>query len=325
MNYSGVEKMRCEIIQGDCEQLLKQNSSEMFDLTFLDPPFNQGKEYNIHNDEMSASDYWGWMKRVCKIIFCHTSEGGAIYFMQREKNAQFVLETLQSTGWTFQNLIIWKKKTSAVPCEARFGKHYQIIAFATKGKTPRVFNKLRIDPPLLVTEKYERPKGMYVTDVWDDIRELTSGYFAGDEPLRLENGERLHKQQSPIQLLTRIILSSSNVGDIVFDPFAGTGTTLVVAKQLERNSLGVEIDSKNVAHIEKRLNESRYSDNILKYRSDYFFTENLDDIWPRNSVENYDKIEEKYMLKLRKYENMNAQKQLQLLEKKKQYLALPQS
>jgi DNA modification methylase len=325
MNYSGVEKMRCEIIQGDCEQFLKQNSSEMFDLTFLDPPFNQGKEYNIHNDEMSASDYWGWMKRVCKIIFEHTSEGGAIYFMQREKNAQFVLETLQSTGWTFQNLIIWKKKTSAVPCEARFGKHYQIIAFATKGKTPRVFNKLRIDPPLLVTEKYERPKGMYVTDVWDDIRELTSGYFAGDEPLRLETGERLHKQQSPIQLLTRIILSSSNAGDTVFDPFAGTGTTLLVAKQLERNSLGVEIDSMNVAHINKRLNESRYSDNILKYRSDYFFTENLDDIWPKISVENHDEIEEKYMLKLRKYENLNLQKQLPLLEKKKQYLALPPS
>lgn len=317
--------MRCDIIQGDCEEFLKQGSSEKFDLTYLDPPFNQGKEYNIHNDEMSASDYWGWMKRVCKIIFDHTSEGGAIYFMQREKNAQFVLETLESTGWTFQNLIIWRKKSSAVPCEARFGKHYQIIAFATKGKTPRVFNKLRIDPPLLVTEKYERPKGMFVTDVWDDIRELTSGYFAGDEPLRLENGERLHKQQSPIQLLARIILSSSNAGDTVFDPFAGTGTTLVVAKQLERNSLGVEIDSMNVAHIQKRLNQIRYSDDILKYRGDYFFTENLDNIWPKISVDNHDKIEEKYMLKLKKYENLNLQKQLPLLEKKKQYLALPPS
>lgn len=317
--------MRCEIIKDDCEQFLKQAVSEKFDLTFLDPPFNQGKAYQSHNDDMASSMYWDWMKRVCKLIFDRTSPGGAIYFMQREKNAQFVLETLQSTGWTFQNLIIWKKKTSAVPCEARFGKHYQIIAFATKGKTPRVFNKLRIDPPLLVTEKYERPKGMYVTDVWDDIRELTSGYFAGDEPLRLENGERLHKQQSPIQLLTRIILSSSNVGDTVFDPFAGTGTTLVAAKQLERNSVGIEIDSMNVAHINKRLNESRYCDNILKYRSDYFFTENLDDIWPKISIENYDKIEEKYMQKQRKYENLNLQKQLPLLEKKKQYLALPPS
>jgi DNA modification methylase len=315
--------MRCEIIQADCEQFLKQASSEKFDLTFLDPPFNQGKEYQNHNDNMASSEYWDWMKRVCKLIFCHTSDGGAIYFMQREKNAQFVLETLQSTGWTFQNLIIWKKKTSAVPCETRFAKHHQIIAFATKGKNPRVFNKLRIDPPLLVTEKYERPRGMYVTDVWDDIRELTSGYFAGDEPLRLENGERLHKQQSPVQLLTRIILSSSNIGDMVFDPFAGTGTTLIVAKQLERNSLGIEIDPANVSFIEKRLSERRYSDNILKYRSDYFFTENIDEIWPKKSAGNHDEVEEKYRLKLKKYENLNLQKQLPLLEKKNGYLTSP--
>lgn len=272
--------MRCEIIRGDCEQFFRGKLSEEFDLSFLDPPFNQNKEYLSHNDNMSQSDYWDWMKRVCILVFNHTSEGGAIYFMQREKNTQFVLETLHSTGWTFQNLIIWKKKTSAVPCAKRFGKHFQIIVFATKGKTPRVFNKLRINPPLLVTEKYHRPKGMYVTDVWVDIRELTSGYFAGDEPLRLENGERVHKQQSPVHLLTRIILCSSRVGDMVFDPFAGTGTTLVVAKQLQRNSLGFEIDPTNVSLIENRVSQERESDTVMKYRSDYIFTENLDDIWP---------------------------------------------
>lgn len=313
--------MRCEIIQGDCEQFLKTASYERFDVTFLDPPFNQGKEYNIHNDEMSASEYWNWMKSVCKLIYERTSDGGAIYFMQREKNAQFVLETLLSTGWVFQNLIVWKKKTSAVPCEARFGKHYQIIAFATKGKTPRVFNKLRIDPPLLVTEKYERPNGMFVTDVWDDIRELTSGYFAGDEPLRQDNGDRLHKQQSPVQLLTRIILSSSNPGDMVFDPFAGTGTTLVVAKQLQRNSLGIEIDPINVSFIGNRLYNERLSDNILQYRSDYFFTENLDEFWPLSASDKIDKkSEEKYRLKIKKYEIKNTQTQLALLEKQKEYL-----
>ncbi|MCK5108420.1 MAG: site-specific DNA-methyltransferase, partial [Methanosarcinales archaeon] len=230
--------------------------------------------------DMLESEYWEWMNSVCDLIFKHTSEGGAIYFMQREKNAEFVLQTLRQTGWTFQNLVIWKKKTSAIPSTKRFGKHHQIIAFATKGKTPRVFNKLRIDPPLLVTEKHRRPNGMYVTDVWADIRELTSGYFAGDEPLRFENGERVHKQQSPIKLLARIILSSSNVGDMVFDPFAGTGTTLVAAKQLQRNSLGIELDPDNAAFIEDRLSRIRDSDNIQKCRNDYIFTENLDDIFP---------------------------------------------
>jgi DNA modification methylase len=273
-------KMRCDIIQGDCEKFLENDLSKKFDLTFLDPPFNQNKEYLSYNDNMRPSSYWDWMKRVCTLIFNRTSTGGAIYFMQREKNTHFVLETLQSSGWTFQNLIIWKKKTSAVPNTKRFGKHYQIIAFATKGDTPRVFNKLRINPPLLVTEKYSRPKGRYVTDVWDDIRELTSGYFAGNEPLRFENKERVHKQQSPIALLIRIILSSSKVGGMIFDPFAGIGTTLVVAKQLQRESLGIEIDTTNYTIIKNRLTQERESDNILNYHTDYTFTENLDDIWP---------------------------------------------
>ena len=102
--------------------------------------------------------------------------------------------------WTFQNLIIWKKKTSAIPGLKRFGKHYQVIAFATKGKTPRVFHRLRIDPPLPADYRHARENGMFVTDVWDDIRELTAGYFAGDEALRDAEGNRLHKQQTPIQL-----------------------------------------------------------------------------------------------------------------------------
>jgi len=268
--------------------LLKTNKKDLtIDLSFIDPPFNQGKDYQFHDDDIPEERYWGLMKRVCKLIYSRTSDGGSIYFMQREKNTRHVMEVLEDTGWTYQNLIIWKKKTSAVPQNYKFGLHYQIIVFATKGDKPRVFNKLRINPPRLVTEKYDRPNGMYVTDVWDDIRELTSGYFAGDEALRLENGERFHKQQSPIALLLRIILSSSNIGDLIFDPFAGTGTTLVVAKQLFRRYIGIEIDPKNVEEIKKRLINLRESDNIEKYRKDYIFTENLNQIWPSKNAQIY--------------------------------------
>lgn len=270
--------MFCELKNEDCIEFLK-STNHTFDLSFLDPPFNQGKEYRLHNDKLDEKEYWDWMREVCRLIYEKTSEGGAIYFMQREKNTEFVLEVLRSSGWILQNLIIWKKKSSAVPSKSRFGKHYQIIAYCTKGKRERVFNKLRINPPLLVTDKYERPNGMFVTDVWDDIRELTSGYFAGDEPLRVENGDRAHKQQSPVQLLARIILSSTKVGDTVFDPFAGTGTTLVVAKQLLRNSIGTELDPENASLIQERLEALRPSDNIFKFRDDYSCTADLDDIW----------------------------------------------
>ena len=102
-------------------------------------PFNQDKAYNAWDDNLPPEKYWEWMRDICAKVYALTSDGGAIYFMQREKNTEFVLECLRSTGWTFQNLIIWKKKTSAVPGTKRFGKHYQVIAFATKGKTPPRF------------------------------------------------------------------------------------------------------------------------------------------------------------------------------------------
>ncbi|MCD5390509.1 site-specific DNA-methyltransferase [candidate division NPL-UPA2 bacterium] len=198
---------------------------------------------------------------------------------KEKKNTEHVLRILRETGWTFQNLIVWKKKTSAVPSEVRYSKQHQIIAFATKGERPRVFNKLRVDLPIPPEYKYERVNGVYLTDVWDDIRELTSGYFAGDEAIRDAKGNRVHTQQSPIALLLRIILVSTMPGDTVLDPFSGTGVTLVVAYQLGRNSIGVEIDPDYVRIIASRLNDFRHADDIMKYYNYYRHTKNLKEIW----------------------------------------------
>jgi len=194
------------------------------------------------------------------------------------------LRVLRKTSWKAHNLIIWKKKTSAVPVHSRYSKQYQIIAYAIKGERPRVFNKLRIDLPPLPEHKYERENGVYVTDVWDDIRELTSGYFAGDEAIRDKTGNRKHEQQSPVALLLRIILSSTMPGDLVLDPLAGTGTTVVVANQLERKSVGIEIDPENVKIINNRLRSLRPSDSVSQYYDYYRFTTNLKEIWPLKKV-----------------------------------------
>ena len=268
-----------ELLQGDCLKYFSEGSISNIHLTFFDPPYRQGKEYRFFDDNQPSDRYWAWLSQILSEVYKATVEGGAIYFMQREKNAEQVLKLLRESGWKFQNFIIWKKKTSAVPSGFRFSKQHQIIVFATRGYKPRVFNKLRIDLPKLPQHKYERTNGVYLTDVWDDIRELTSGYFAGDEALRDSKGNRIHTQQSPIALLLRIILSSTLPGDTVFDPLAGTGTTLVVADQLKRNSIGMEIDPQYVKIIETRLKSPRPADNIFDYYDYYRFTPNLKEIW----------------------------------------------
>lgn len=271
---------------GDCSEriALLNKYGITIDLTFLDPPFNQGKDYACVEDDLPEEAYWAWMKDICRKIYENTTQGGAIYFMQREKNTEATLRVLRETGWEFQNLVIWLKKTSAVPGLKRYGKQYQIIVFATKGKSPRVFHRLRIDPPQPPNHKVPRENGIFLTDCWDDIREMTSGYLAGDEALRDCNGERLHKQQSPIALLLRILLSSTRVGDWVLDPFSGSGTTAVVAEQLKRNFVGVEIDQRNIDIIQSRLKDRRHADCIDKLRAYYRHTTELDSLWCQETM-----------------------------------------
>ena len=265
----------------DCAEWIKKATADSVHLSFMDPPFNQGKAYRKFDDNQDDDVYWQWMTDILTATYRVTLEGGWVYFMQREKNAEFVLRALRESGWNLKSLIIWKKKTSAVPSRYKFGLNYQIIAAAIKGNSPRVFHRLRISPPLPAGYKYPRENGVYVTDVWDDIRELTAGYFSGDEAIKADNGERFHKQQAPLALLARIILSSSRPNDVIFDPFVGTGTALIAASLLHRKGIGVEIDPINVECIKNRIANPRKADidSINKLYGDYSHTKNLHNIW----------------------------------------------
>ena len=278
-----------DILHGDCKDIIPSLEHNI-DLTFLDPPFNQGKEYENYNDSLPEAEYWNAMENVCRLVHDKTSDGGCIYFMQREKNIAGVLDILAKTDWTYQNTIIWRKKLPGTPMQYRYPKNYQIIIFATKGTSPKTFNQLRINPELPRSYKYERVRGIQVSDVWDDIRELTSGYLAGREPLFTADGGRFHYQQTSLGILLRIILSSSMPGDTILDPFAGTGTTATVASQLGRNSISIEQADKNVQCIKKRTGITRDIDNIDRRYAEYQYTDNLDAIWghhPQNLITGY--------------------------------------
>ena len=102
--------MSFSILEGNCLDLIPF-LEEKVDLTFLDPPFNQNKEYKYFNDNLSEKEYWDFIYNAVEKIFNKTSEGGSIYFMQREKNTEQVLKALRETGWTLQNLMMEKTVT----------------------------------------------------------------------------------------------------------------------------------------------------------------------------------------------------------------------
>jgi DNA modification methylase len=78
--------VRCEIKTEDCLKSIQRDLGDgSVALTFLDPPFNQGKKYNSHKDDLPDGEYWQWMKDVCGAVLNKTTPGGSIYFMQREK------------------------------------------------------------------------------------------------------------------------------------------------------------------------------------------------------------------------------------------------
>lgn len=85
------------IFQKDCLEWLHENNESSIHLTFIDPPFNQGKEYRYFNDAQPDEQYWNWLRDILTQIYKITVGGGAIYFMQREKNTEQVLRILRET------------------------------------------------------------------------------------------------------------------------------------------------------------------------------------------------------------------------------------
>ena len=272
-----------QIVTGDCLSWMRESDISA-DMCFMDPPFNQGRKYREHDDSMPEDMYWSWIADTLSEIKSVSSDGAAIWFMQREKNAHNVMRCLEQTGWSFRNLVVWKKKASPVFVKSSLSKHYQIIVYATKGDA-RCFNHVRIDAELPPNYKYPRENGLFLTDVWDDIREMSAGYFAASEQLKKPDGHRFHMQQMPIHLALRTMLISTKPGDTVLDPFAGTGTTLVAAQQIGRHSIGIDNDIVNTEKIKERTQNIRDADRVGQFYNYYRYTENLSDIFPHSEYE----------------------------------------
>jgi len=258
-----------KIHHGDCLELLKQLPDSSADLIFADPPYNlqlKGDLFRPDQSKVSAvNDHWdkfgsfrsydefteAWLQECHRVL----KNTGSIWVIGTYHNIFRVGTILQNLGFWILNDIIWIK-TNPMPNfrGTRFNNAHETLIWATKSKTSKY------------TFHYRTMKG------FNDDLQMRSDWLIpicnGAERVK-ENGQRAHSTQKPEELLYRIILASSNKGDLVLDPFAGTGTAAAVAKKLGRNFIGFERELSYVRLARERIEKTeQVSSPLLEYRTE---------------------------------------------------------
>lgn len=249
------------IFQGDCIKILKQKVPDSsINLIFADPPYNlsgnglkwQGNKtggdwYMVNEewDKMSKKDYLkftaNWIKECIRVLV----DNGSIYISCTYHNLAEVMTNLKKNHLKINNIITWQK-TNAMPNMTRrvFTHSTEFIIWAVKGKN-WVFNYKELKE--INPEKQKDGSLKQMRDVWQ------IPLVQGKERIKGKDGKAIHPTQKPIELLKRIILASSNINDLVLDPFLGSGTTTFVAKQLQRNYIGIEKNNDYIDVSKERL------------------------------------------------------------------------
>jgi len=244
------------IIQGDCIEELKKFPDNSIDLIFADPPYNMQLEnvlYRPNNTKVDGvDDDWdkfasfseyddfciAWLKECRRIL----KDTGTIWVIGSYHNIFRVGNIMLNLGFWILNDVTWYK-TNPMPnfMGTRFTNATETLLWCSKGKECKkyTFNHK-------IMKKYNGNKQM--TSVWQ------IGLCIGEERLKGEDGKKAHSTQKPEELLKRVILSTTKQGDIVLDPFFGTGTTGAVAKKLKRQFIGIERESEYITLAENRIN-----------------------------------------------------------------------
>ena len=246
---------------GDCIEIMSNEMNpESVDLIFADPPYNlsgnglrwkgnkTGGDWYMVNEEwdrMSAPEYLQFTRKWIGGAYRVLKDGGSIYISCTYHNISEVMIVLKQLDFKVNNIITWQK-TNAMPNMTRrvFTHSTEFVVWAVKGKK-WIFNyeELRKMNP----EKQKDGSLKQMRDVWQ------LPLVQGRERIRGKDNRAVHPTQKPEEMLRRIILASSNKGDVVLDPFVGSGTTTFVAKKLGRHWIGIEKDRKYFQVAENRM------------------------------------------------------------------------
>lgn len=244
-----------QIIEGDCIENLNVLPEKSIDLIFADPPYNLQLQNELHRPNMTkvdaVDDQWDkfesmqmydeftrrWLT-ACKRVL---KPNGTIWVIGSYHNIFRVGAIMQDLGFWILNDVIWVK-TNPMPNfrGVRFTNAHETLIWASSGKGAKY------------TFHHQAIKGL------NDEKQMRSDWWllslaTGAERIKDDNGDKAHSTQKPESLLYRVILSSSNPGDVVLDPFFGSGTTGAVAKRLQRNWIGLEREKEYIKIAKKRI------------------------------------------------------------------------
>ena len=262
-----------KIIQGDCLDIMGQMPEESIDLIFTDPPYNQNIPYvkKDFKDNKKPEDYLSWLKERLREMARVLKPTGTIYLMNYpEWNARVLPFLEKELGLTLRRWIVWHYPTNVGHSKKNWTRSHRSILFLTKGKE-YTFNKDKIIQPYKNPDvgkikkrlaEGHKGRGSYDTLDFKDLFEIFEMQGQSRDVIKqnlLKNVRKerktWHACQLPPELIETFIQVSSNPGDIVLDPFAGTSTTAMVAKKLKRKSVGIELSKKYVLYGKSRLKD----------------------------------------------------------------------
>lgn len=245
MEIFGTDKHK--IIHGDAlEALETQAPDSSVDLIFADPPYNIGKNFNGHIEKWKTEEaYLEWCYKWLDLCLKKLKPTGSFYVMTATQFMPF-FDIYLRKKIDILSRVVWSYDSSGVQAKKYFGSMYEPILFCVKDKNNYTFNATDILVEAKTGAKrklidYRKP----VPTVYNSEKVPGNVWDIPRVRYRMDEYEN-HPTQKPIALLERIIKASSNKGDIVMDPFSGTFTTCFVAKELERNSIGIELQNEYV-------------------------------------------------------------------------------
>lgn len=241
-----MKKYENKIIAGDCLDILPKLPTGVVDLAFADPPFNIGFGYDVYNDRRDKSEYLSWAEQWLTALRRVLKPSGSLWVAIGDEHAAEMKITLDRLGFTMRNWIIWHY-TFGVNCTKKFNRSHAHLLYYVMDPKNFTFNADSVRIPSARLTKYAdkraNPVGKIPDDTW--IVSRVCGTFK----------ERTnHPCQMPEKILERVIQSTSTEGDLVLDPFAGSGTTLAVAKRLKRRFIGCELSIHYAIDAQRRLN-----------------------------------------------------------------------